>query len=308
MGQISDSDGEGLIAAFSEEEIQAAVWDCEGQKSPGPDGTNFTFIKEFWDILKSDFIAFLEEFHANEKLVKGSNNSFICLIFKKDNQQRIGDYRLISLIGCMYKVLAKLLANRMREVMSNVISKLQTAFVKNRQILDGVLIANELVEEARKRKRPTLLFKVDFEKAYNSVSWEFLDYMMMRMNFPSKWRRWIRECLATDRISVLVNMSPIGEFSVGRGLRQGDPLSPFLFLIAAEGLSSMFREAERRGIYSGFQLNSLDQGISHLQFADDTLIIGEKSDKNVCVIKAVLQLFELVSGLKVNFHKSLLFG
>lgn len=194
VGQISEFDGDGLAAVFSEDEIRAVVWDCEGQKSPSPNSINFSFIKDFWDILKSDFIAFLEEFHVNGKLVRGSNSSFICLVPKKDNPQKVGDYRPISLIGCMYKVLAKLLANRLMKVMSKVISEFQTAFVKNRQILDGVVIANELVEEARRNRKSTLFFKVDFEKAYDSVSWDFLDYMMMRMNFPFKWRRWIWEC------------------------------------------------------------------------------------------------------------------
>lgn len=99
------------------------MWDCEGQKSPSPNGTNFSFIKDFWDIIKTDFIAFLEEFHANGRMVKGSNSSFICLIPKKANPLRVSNYRPISLIGCMYKVLAKLLANRMRNVMPTVISE-----------------------------------------------------------------------------------------------------------------------------------------------------------------------------------------
>lgn len=123
VGQLSESDCETLLTAFSEEEIRAAVWDCEGQKSPGPDGINFTFINEFWDCLKPDFLAFLEEFYANGKLVKGSNSSFICLVPKKVNPQKVGDYRPISLIGCMYKVLAKLLSNRLRMVMPKVISE-----------------------------------------------------------------------------------------------------------------------------------------------------------------------------------------
>lgn len=117
--------------------------------------------------------------------------------------------------------------------------------MSGRQILDEVLIANELVDEAHKTNKELVLFKVDFEKTYNSVSWEFLDYMMMRMGFHAIWRCWIRECL-----SMLVNGSPTEELITGRGLRQGDSLSPFLFLIVVEGLSVLFREAQNMGIFA----------------------------------------------------------
>lgn len=106
------------------------------------------------------------------------------------------------------------------------------AFIKGRQILDGVLIANELVDEASREKKEVMLFKVDFEKAY-SVTWEFLEYMMRRMCFEEKWRKWVGECLSTTKVSILVNGSPTEEFSVGRGLRQGDPPFSFIILIVA---------------------------------------------------------------------------
>lgn len=114
---------------------------------------------------------FLTEFQKHGRLVKGSNSSFIVLIPKKDNPQKINDYRPISLIGCMYKVLAKLLANWLRRVMDFLISDTQLAFIEGRQILDGVLIANEMIDEAQKCGKKAILFKVDFEKAYDSVKW-----------------------------------------------------------------------------------------------------------------------------------------
>jgi len=177
---------------------------------------------------------FVSEFHHNGKLVKGINSTFIVLIPKVDNPQRLNDFRPISLVGSMYKIMAKLLANRLRMVISSVVSETQSAFVKNRQILDGILIANEVVGEARKFKKELLLFKVDFEKAYDSVDWGYLDSVMEGMSFPVLWRKWIRECVGTATTSVLVNGCLTDEFHLHRGLRQGDPLSPFLFLIAAD--------------------------------------------------------------------------
>jgi hypothetical protein len=132
---------------------------------------------------------------------------------------------------------------------------------------------------------------------------------MQKMRFPTLWRKWIRECVCTATTSVLVNGSPTDEFPLERGLRQGDPLSPFLFLLAAEGLSVMMRAMVQSNIFTGYSVGSTNPSvISHLQFADDTLLMGAKSWANVRALRAVLVLFEKVSGLKVNFHKSMLVG
>ncbi|MCH86339.1 cysteine-rich receptor-like protein kinase [Trifolium medium] len=274
---ISEDDAYLLERPFSEEEVKQAVWDCESFKSPGPDGVNFGFIKEFWPHIKGDFMQFMLEFYTNGRLVKGSNCTFIVLISKFDNPQKVSYFRPIYLVGCMYKVLAKVLANRLKLIIGKVISESQSAFVKGRQILDGILIANELVDDAKKQKKELILFKVDFEKAYDSVEWSYLDAVMDKMGFKCKWRQWIMSYISTATASVLVNGSPIKEFSIGRGLRQGDPLSPFLFLIAAEGLNVILKASVDSGLFKGYQIGSdpLSRvSVSHLQFADDTLIIG----------------------------------
>lgn len=307
--QISLVEGGGLIKPFSVEEVKAAVWDCDSFKSPGPDGVNFGFIKEFWVELKDDIMRFITEFHRNGKLVKGINTTFIVLIPKVDNPQRLNEFRPISLVGSMYKILAKLLANRLRGVLGSVISETQSAFIQNRQILDGILIANEVVNEATKLKKDLMLFKVDFEKAYDSVDWGYLDAVMDRMSFPGLWRKWIRECVGSATASVLVNGSPTDEFPLQRGLRQGDPLSPFLFLIAAEGLHILMKSMVDNRHFTGYSVGTpTPVGVSHLQFADDTLLLGHKSWANVRALRATLIMFELLSGLKVNFNKSLLVG
>lgn len=119
--------------------------------------------------------------------------------------------------------------------MSSIIDGRQFAFIEGKHLLHGVLIANKVVEEGRRRKKPCMVFKVDYEKAYDSISWNFLFYMMRRMSFCHRWIRWIKGCLASASISILVNGSPMKEFTPTRGLRQGDPLAPFLFNIVAEG-------------------------------------------------------------------------
>ncbi|XP_045810560.1 uncharacterized protein LOC123905002 [Trifolium pratense] len=209
-------------------------------------------------------MRFLFDFHRNGRLTKGINATFIALIPKTDNPQRLNDFRPISLVGSLYKILAKVLANRLRQVIGSVISESQTAFVKNRQILDGILITNEIVDEARKSKKDLMLFKVDFEKAYDSVDW-----------------------------------GPTDEFPLRRGLRQGDPISTFLFLLAAEGLSVLMEAMVARNLFTGYSIGGQESiRVSHLQFADDTLMLGVKSWANVRALRAVLVLFETMSGLK----------
>jgi hypothetical protein len=129
------------------------------------------------------------------------------------------------------------------------------------------------------------------------------------MDFPPVWRKWMKECVCTATASVLVNGSPTNEFPLERGLRQGDPLSPFLFLLAAEGLNVMMRAMVEANQFTGYTVGGLEGvTVSHLQFADDTLLVGVKSWANVRALRGVLLLFELMSGLKVNFHKSMLVG
>jgi hypothetical protein len=185
----------------------------------------------------------------------------------------------------------------------------QLAFIKGRQILDGILVANEVVDEARKCNKELLLFKVDFEKAYDTKDWGYLDEVMILIGFSTLWWKWIKECIGTTSASVLVNGSLTVEFPLERGLRQGDPLSPFLFLLAAEGFHVLMESLAINNLFSGYQIGRSEPVVvSHLQFVDDTLILGEKSWANVRVMRVVLLLFESLSGLKVNFSKSQLVG
>ncbi|WJX63191.1 hypothetical protein P8452_48110 [Trifolium repens] len=297
--QLSRVESGSLTIPFAEAEVKAAVWDCDSYKSPGPDGIHFGFIKDFWEELRGDIMRFISEFHRNGKLTKGINSTFIALIPKIESPQRLNDFRPISLVGSLYKILAKVLANRLRLVMGSVISESQTAFVKDKQILDGILIANEVVDEARKSKKDLLLFKVDFEKAYDSVDWGYLDAVMEKMSFPILWRKWIKECVSTATASVLVNGSPTEEFPFEQGLRQGDPLSPLLFLLAAEGLNVLMEAVVEQNLFTGYRIGEQGQvSVSHLQFGDDTLLLGVKSWANVRALRAVLMLFETMSGLK----------
>ena len=148
----------------------------------------------------------------------------------------VSDFRPISLIGCQYKIIGKILANRLSSVIGSCVSSEQSAFIKGRNILDGPLVLNECMAWYRKKNKPLMVFQVDIEKAFDSLRWEYLDEIMEKLGFGLKWRKWIFGCLMNSRASILVNGSPTPEFEIQKGLRQGDPMSPFLFILAMEGL------------------------------------------------------------------------
>ena len=200
-----------------------------------------------------------------------------------------------------------MLANRIKRVMSLVISQSQNAFVEGRQILDAVLIANEAVDSTLRGKEKGILCKLDIEKAYDHIRWDFLLKMLERMGFGPKWIRWINWCISTATFSVLINGSLSGFFRSSRGLRQGDPFSPYLFVIGMEALSCLLKRAVEGNFISGCRFGGRDGGeivISHLLYADDTIIFCDANAEQLMYLRWTLMWFEAFSGLKINLFKS----
>jgi hypothetical protein len=187
--RLSEEQNVDLVRSFDLREIEEVVKECDGDKSPGPDGFNFAFIKEFWYLLKHEIRIMFDQFHANEVVPKSLLAYFVALIPTINSPLELKDFRPISLLGCLYNLLSKVLAKRLATVMDTIISSSQSAFIKGRNLVDGVLVVNELVDFAKKTKKECLILKVDFEKAYDSVDWGFLEYMLYRVGFCAKWVR-----------------------------------------------------------------------------------------------------------------------
>jgi hypothetical protein len=243
-----------LVKPFSVIEVRGVVEDSDGNKSPGPDGFNFSFLKGEWEVIGGAVMEFMYEFHEKAIIPKAFSSYFLTLIPKILNPQSLGDFRPIALLGCIYKLVAKVLTNRLGLVMGSLTSKNQSAFIKGRLLVDGVLVINEVVDWVKKAKKKCLIFKVDFVKAYDSVSWSFLDYMLRRFGFDDKWRSWIRACVFAGSLSVLVNSCPTEQVDISKGLKQGDPLAPFLFVLVAEGLGALVKKAVDIGFFKGIRI------------------------------------------------------
>ncbi|GKC79333.1 RNA-directed DNA polymerase, eukaryota [Tanacetum coccineum] len=305
--QISHEQSDHMEREVSNDEIKKSVWECGTDKAPGPDGFTFGFFRHFWHLVDRDVCEAVRYFFKFSDLPKGCNSSFIALIPKIPDANLVKDFRPISLIGSIYKIIAKILTNRLVDVLGGIINEVQSAFIKDRQILDGPFILNEVMSWCKKKKKQTLLFKVDFEKAYDSVRWDFLDDVLGKFGFGDKWRKWIQCCLHSSKGSIIINGSPTDEFQFGRGLKQGDPLSPFLFLLIMESLHISFQRVVDAGMFHGIDVGGL-VNLSHMFYADDAVFIGEWSESNITSLIHVLDCFHKVSGLKINMCKSKIMG
>jgi hypothetical protein len=208
------------------------------------------------------------------------------------------------LINCSFKFFAKALNNRLVPTCDRLLSGNQTAFVKGRFILEGVVSAHEIIHDTARNNHKGLVLKLDYEKAYDRVSWHFLEEMMTIRGFGSRWRKWVMALIENGSIAIRINDSNSGCFRSGKGLRQGDPLSPLLFNLVVDVFTRMLIKAAKRGHITDL-LNSLyPEGIISLQYADDTLLFLDHDYQAACHLKWLMVCFEHLSGMRINYHKS----
>nr|XP_016455345.1 PREDICTED: uncharacterized protein LOC107779425 [Nicotiana tabacum] len=247
---------------------------CATDKAPCPDGYTMGYFIKCWDILKQDIMEAFNNFHSQEMFERSFNATYIALILKKTGAKELRGFMAISLIGSFYKLISNVLTE-LKRVVDKLVDAQQMAFIKGRQIMDAVLIANEAMDSRIKQKKSGILCKLDIERAYDHVNWRFL----LKMFF----------------------------FPAHGGLRQGDRLSPFLFIIAMEGLNNMIKTTKVNGWIKGFEVarngtNSLE--ITYLQYADDTLVFYDAEEEHLRFLRVILVLFEDISGLHINWKKS----
>jgi hypothetical protein len=283
------------------------MFSLKNNKAPGPDGFNAGFFKRMWHIVGEDVINAVRSFFQTRRMLKEMNATSISLIPKVANPTRLTDFRPISCCNTVYKCIAKILAGRIKVVLPSLVGPYQTAFISGRRISDNILLSQELMKGYHKSTGPArCAMKVDLMKAYDSVRWDFVDAMLIKMGFPRTVIDWIMVCVTSCQFSINVNGELAGYFQGGRGLRQGDPLSPYLFVLCMEILSGLFCKMSANQEFK-FHWRCKKDKISHLCFADDLMIFSNGDVNSIRMIRTVLTKFQDLSGLYPNPNKSDIF-
>ncbi|KAG7533037.1 Reverse transcriptase zinc-binding domain [Arabidopsis thaliana x Arabidopsis arenosa] len=264
---ISPETNQALIEMPSAEEIKGACFSIHADKAPGPDGFSASFFQTNWETVGPNIIIEVQSFFSSATLQSNINKTHIRLIPKIQSPQKMVDYRPIALCTVFYKIISKLLSKRLQPVLQEIISENQSAFVPKRAITDNVLITHEVLHYLKKsdaKKRCFMAVKTDMSKAYDRIEWDFIKLVMEEMGFHPKWIQWILQCISTVSYSFLLNGSAQGSVIPQRGIRQGDPLSPYLFILCSEVLSGLCSKAQREGRLPGIRVDcSVSTSASH---------------------------------------------
>lgn len=296
-----------LQAPILNTDIQEVFFSLPNNKSPGPDGYPAEFFTAHWKTVGSDMIMAVQEFFSTGRLLQQWNTTILTLIPKKQNVVLVSDFRPISCCNTTYKVISKILANRLKQVLPLVISNTQSAFIPGRLLVENVLMATELIQGYNWKnitKRSTL--KIDLKKAFDSLNWSFILLILRALRFPDSYVHLISQCITTTRFSVAVNGELGGYFRGARGLRQGDPLSPYLFVLAMEVLAQLLNNDYFNG-QIGYHPSASNPPVTHLAFADDIMVFFDGQQSSLERIAATLDGFSAWSGLTMNRQKTELF-
>ena len=279
-------------------------------KAPGPDGLPPIFYQHYWNKIGGDVAKAVLTWLNSGIIYPSFNHTYITLIPKVKCPKQVTEFRPIALCNIMYKLVSKVLANRLKKLLPDVISESQSAFQSDKAISDNILVAFESLHHMKHKRMGNTSFmamKLDMSKAYDRVEWNFLCRLMAKMGFDDRWIQLIYGCISSVSYSILVNGEPHGDIKPTRGLRQGNPLSPYLFLLVSEGLNGLIQQAVGVGDIKGFSLCRNGPRISHLFFADDTLLFCRAELREVQSVQNILWKYELALGQKINQGKTTLF-
>jgi hypothetical protein len=304
--KINQNMKEDLNTDFTAEEVYNAIKEMKSMTAPGPDGLPALFYHTYWDIVGKDVTKEALDILNHHKDPSHINHTFICLIPKIPNPTQASDLRPISLCNVILKIVTKTIANRLKTILPDIISPNQSAFLHGRLITDNTLMAHEIFHffSHSHNKKGFVGIKTDMAKAYDRVEWEFLQATMTSMGFPSNLITIIMKCVTTVSFSILLNGVPTKSFYPKRGLRQGDPLSPYLFIICADVLSNLLIKAQEENIIKGVKVAHGAPELTHLLFADDSLIFCRANDEEVKQVSNIITDYQNASGQLVNINKS----
>jgi hypothetical protein len=288
-----------LDAPFDVAEVKRALFEKFPTKAPGPEGFLAHFFERHWDTCGEDVSRVVLWILSGEDSPEVINKTFIVMIPKITNPKEMSQFRPISLCNVLYKIASKVVANRLKRVLLEIISEEQSAFVPGRLITDNIITAYECLHFMKRKKRKENRYcalKLDMRKAYDHVEWTYLEAIMLKLGFSRAWVTLVMRLVSSVSFSVLFNGAPQEEVRPSRGIRQGDPISPYLFLIAAEGLLCLLKDKDQSSALNGLKVAPTAPAMNHLLFADDSLLFFKASTEGARELKEVLQKYCNASG------------
>eukprot|EP00253_Pinus_taeda_P028277 PITA_28277 len=265
---VTTEQNKALMRAAMMEEVEEVVMNMKKGKAPRPDGFTVEFYQAGWNFMGQEVLEAVDESRLKQKIWP---------------------------------------AKRLKPLLPNIISLEKTGFVEGRQILDGLVVTQEMIHSLNQNKQRGMMIKLDLSKAYDRLSWRYLRAVLEAYEFEKRWIEWIFSMISTPIFSILVNGNPTRTFNASRGIREGDPISPFLFILPAEGLGRIIKREIRKKKIRGLKPRGKNLAITHQQFVDDIMLFGEVSIRDVRAIKEILDLFMEASGMEINKEKSYTF-
>ena len=308
--KVTTTMNEELTRTFIAQEIRVALKQMYPLKAPGLDGMPPIFFQHFWSICGEVVTSTVLDFLNHGMSPPNFKETHVVLIPKIKEPKKVSNYRPISLCNVVYKLAFKATANRLKKFLPSIISETQSAFMHGRLITDNVLVAFETMHHISQKKGGKvgeMAIKLDMSKAYDRVEWTCLEKIMEKLGFVDKWRKLIMQCVTTVTYAIKINGSPRVHIIPLRDIHQGDPLLPYLFLLCAEGLSALIKALVYNGSMERLAICHGGPKLSHLCFADDSLIFCKSSLAKCDTLQRVLEMYEQASVQQLNKAKSSLF-
>ena len=298
-----------LNKPFTNLEVENSVRSMWSFKAPGPDGYKPIFYQDCWSVVGESVTKFVLNFFETGQLPPKTNDALLVLIAKVSKPERMSQFRPISLCNVLFKIITKIMVIRLKKLMPKLIGPTQSSFIPGRLSADNIVVVQEAVHSMRRKKgrKGWMLLKLDLEKPYDRVRWDFLEDTLKAARLPGAWVQWIMQCVTGPSMSVLWNGEKTDGFAPRRGLRQGDPLSPYLFVMCLERLCHQIDRAVGAKRWKPIRLSCGGPMLSHICFADDLILFAEASVAQIRVIRGILEAFCKSSGQKVSLEKSKIF-
>ncbi|KAJ4778130.1 RNA-directed DNA polymerase (reverse transcriptase)-related family protein [Rhynchospora pubera] len=300
--KIQSTEEPALCAQPSDEEIRTAFWSIGPDKAPGPDGLSARFIRTNWDTLGPVFSQEIVAWFTTKSIPARQAHTNLVLVPKTKNPMSVTQYRPISVSNVIYKTFAKILSLRLKHLLPNLISSEQTAFLKGREISENTILVREILHsfDTQRFTSQAFLMKTDLTKAFDLMSWKYVKQVLQQFAFPQPFIDLLMACVTSPTYTLLINGSGSGSITPTRGLRQGCPLSPYLFILAMEPMALMFKNGLSKGTISGIKLAPFAPHLTTTLYADDLMVMGQANPIEIEQYLCILTKFAAMSGQTIN--------